>query len=55
MALVLTEVLTGGTEICLRVKEEQVERIFHLVTARGPALPDLLVTLQSMVKVSGIM
>ena len=53
MAMVLTEVFTGGPEIALRVKEEQVERIFHLVIEGGPAVPDLLHTLQSMVKVRG--
>ena len=51
VAVVLTEVFTGGPEIALRVKEEQVERIFHLVSEGGGASPDLLHTLQSMVKV----
>ena len=53
MAMVLTEVFTGGPEIALRVKEEQIERIFNLITEGGPAVPDLLQTLQSVVKVSG--
>ena len=51
MAMVLIEVFTGGPEIPLRVKEEQVERIFHLLSAGGSAAPDLLQSLQSMVKV----
>lgn len=53
MALVLTEVFTGGPEIALRVKEEQVERIFHLVSVGDTARADLMDTLQSMVKVCG--
>ena len=52
MAMVLTEVFMGGPEISLRVKEEQVERIFHLVTSGATAVPELMDTLQSMVKVS---
>lgn len=51
MAMVLTEVFMGGPEISLRVKEEQVERIFHLVTSGATAVPELMDTLQSMVKV----
>lgn len=51
MAMLLTEVFMGGPEISLRVKEEQVERIFHLVTSGGNALPELMDTLQSIVKV----
>lgn len=53
VAMVLTEVFTGGPEICLRVKEEQVERVFHLISEGGGGSSDLLHTLQSMVKVSG--
>ena len=51
MAEVLTEVFTGGPEIALRVKEEQVERIFQLVSARGSGQVELMETLQSMAKV----
>ena len=51
MAMVLTEVFMGGPEISLRVKEEQVERIFHLVSSGVTALPELMECLQSMVKV----
>lgn len=54
MAMLLTEVFMGGPEISLRVKEEQVERIFHLVTSGVTALPELMDTLQSMVKVCGL-
>ena len=52
VAMVLTEVFTGGPEISLRVKEEQIERIFHLIADGREGSPDLLHTLQSMVKVS---
>ena len=55
IAEVLTEVFTGGPEICLDVKEEQVERIFSSVTAgvtEGQAGElQLIVTLQAMAKV----
>jgi hypothetical protein len=54
VAMVLTEVFTGGPEICLRVKEEQVERVFHLISEGGGGSPDLLHTLQSMVKVEDL-
>ena len=53
MAMVLIEVFTGGPEIPLRVKEEQVERIFHLFISGVTAVPDLLHTLEAMVKVRG--
>lgn len=51
MAMVLIEVFMGGPEIPLRVKEEQVERIFHLFISGSTVVPDLLHTLQAMVKV----
>ena len=52
MAEVLTEVFTGGHEMALHVKEEQIERIFQLIS-RGEAGTriGLMQTLQSMVKV----
>ena len=52
--MVLTEVFTGGPEICLRVKEEQVERLFYFISEGGEGSADLLQTLQSMVKVSDV-
>lgn len=51
MATVLIEVFTGGPEIPLRVREEQVEQIFHLFISGATAVPDLLYSLQAMVKV----
>ena len=55
MAEVLTEVFSGGPEICLKVKEDEVERIFQLVVTGGEeGRPELIATLQSMAKVSRI-
>ena len=56
MAEVLAEVFTGGPEICLDVKEEQVERLFQMVSASGEegveGQAELITTLQAMAKVS---
>ncbi len=35
MAEVLAEVFTGGPEICLKVREDQVERVFQLMVNSG--------------------
>ena len=52
MAEVLTEVFTGGPEISLKVREEQVERLFHLVATGGnEGWAELINTLQAMAKV----
>ena len=51
MAEVLTEIFTGSVEIALKVKEEQVERIFQLISS-GKAQVELITTLQAMAKVS---
>ena len=52
MAEVLTEVFTGGHEMALHVKEEQIERIFQLISrGEGGTRIGLMQTLQSMVKV----
>ena len=50
MAEVLTEIFTGSLEIALKVKEEQVERIFQLIS-NGKAQVELIATLQAMAKV----
>ena len=55
MADVLTEVFTGGPEMVLHVKEEQVEKIFQLIsTGEAATKIALMETLQSMAKVSEI-
>lgn len=49
----LTEVFTGGTEICLKVTEEQVERLFNLISTGGEGgRAELILALQAMAKVS---
>ena len=51
MAGVLTEIFTGGPEICLLVKEDQVERLFQLVSSSVAGQQELLEALQAMAKV----
>ena len=54
MAEVIGEIFTGGHELCLKVREDQVARIFSLV-AQGElpeGRPELLHALQAMAKVS---
>ena len=51
MADVLAEVFTGGPDLCLRVKEEQVARVFSLVAQDDLGRPELLQALQAMAKV----
>lgn len=54
MAEVLMEVFSGGPEICLHVREDQVERIFQLVASGEEAgQAELLMTLQAIAKVCG--
>ena len=48
----LAEVFTGGTEICLKVTEAQVERLFLLIAHHGDeGRAELILTLQAMAKV----
>ncbi len=48
----LTQVFTGGTEICLKVTESQVERLFALIAHQGKeGRAELILTLQAMAKV----
>ncbi len=52
VAEVVMEVFTGGPEICLRVTEEQVERVFQLVVAgRDEERAEHIGILQAMTKV----
>ncbi|XP_065902249.1 inositol 1,4,5-trisphosphate receptor type 2-like [Dysidea avara] len=52
MAEVLTEIFTGGQEICLKLKEQQVEQVFYLIAYGGEVgRAELLGTLQAAVKV----
>ena len=51
MAEVLTEVFTGGPQINLKVREDQVERLFHLVAGGEEGQAELIITLQAMAKV----
>ena len=54
IAEVLTEVFTGGPELCLKVREEQVEKLFQMVTSLGEdeGRAELILTLQAIAKVS---
>ncbi len=57
MAALLTEVFTGRPEICLKVTEDQVERVFQLMVnsgeegRAGQGQAELIATLQAMTKV----
>ena len=52
MAEMLAEVFTGGLELCLKVKEEQIERLFQLISRPDKdGIPELVFTLQAMAKV----
>ena len=48
----LSEVFTGGKEICLKVTEAQVERLFSLIAQKGEeGRAELILALQAMAKV----
>ncbi|XP_065909470.1 inositol 1,4,5-trisphosphate-gated calcium channel ITPR1-like [Dysidea avara] len=52
MAGLLTEVFTGGKEICLKLKEQQVQQVFNLIVHGGTVgRAELLTMLQATVKV----
>ena len=52
MAGVLAEVFTGGPELCLKVREDQVASVFSLIAQDLPeGRPELLHALQAMSKV----
>ena len=55
IAEVLTEVFTGGPELCLKVREEQVEKLFQMVASVGEeeGRAELIMTLQAIAKVRG--
>ena len=54
MAEVIGEIFTGGHELCLKVREDQVARVFSLVAQEElpEGRPELLNALQAMAKVS---
>ena len=54
MAEVIAEIFTGGHELCLKVREDQVARVFSLVAQEElpEGRPELLNALQAMAKVS---
>lgn len=54
MADVLAEVFTGGAELCLKVREDQVARVFAIIAKDDlvEGRPELLLALQAMAKVS---
>lgn len=54
MAEVVTEVFTGGPELCLKMHEEQVEKLFQILTSVGEdeGRAELILTLQAIAKVS---
>jgi len=50
--LTLIQVFTGGKEICLRIREAQIDRIFKLIVkSEFSGRPELLEMLQTIVKV----
>ena len=53
IADVLTEVFTGGPELCLKVREEQVGKLFQMVASLGEkeGRTELIMTLQAISKV----
>lgn len=53
IADVLTEVFTGGPELCLKVREEQVGKLFQMVASLGEkeGRSELITTLQAISKV----
>ena len=52
MEMILFQVFTGGTEICLRVKETQINHIFDLIVkSESSGRPEWLEMLRAIVKV----
>jgi len=53
IADVLTEVFTGGPELCMKVREEQVEKLFQMVASveEEEGRAELIMTLQAIAKV----
>ena len=51
MVMAMVEAFTNHADNCLRVKEQQVEKIFQLVTASDEARPELIDLLQVIIKV----
>ena len=52
MAQMLTELFVNGAELCLQVREDQVEKIFRIIARCGAeGQVELLITLQAIAKV----
>ena len=51
MGELLTEVFTGGPEICLMVREEHVEKIFNVINSETEGRAELISALQAIAKV----
>ena len=51
MAQMLTEIFTGGPDLCLSVREDQIEKLFLKVTVCEEIRDELLGTLQAIAKV----
>ena len=52
MKSMLFQVFTGGKEICLRISEKQIDKIFKLIVkSEHSGRPELLEMLQAVVKV----
>jgi inositol 1,4,5-triphosphate receptor type 1 len=54
MVMAMVEAFTNHADNCLRVKEQQVEKIFQLVTASDEARPELIDLLQVIIKLEDI-
>ena len=55
MAQMLTELFVNGAELCLQVREDQVEKIFKIFRkCQAEGQVELLITLQAIVKVRSI-
>ena len=56
MADMLTEMFTGGAQLCLKVREDQVARVFSIIAQEElpEGIPELLQVLQAMATVRTI-
>ena len=53
IAILLFQVFTGGQEICLKIKDRQIEQVFFLIAYGGiTGRAELLGMLQAVVKVN---
>ena len=53
----LTEVFSGTLELCLKVREDQVEKLFQMVASLGATNggTELIMTLQAIAKVTDVL